>query len=80
MDILWGGQDKHISPEQMHAVVEALRAQGKDFASVEFSVADHGFFCDARASYHARSAAQAWALTLSFLAQHTAARRQEAAS
>jgi len=29
--------------------------------------ADHGFFCDERASYEPRSARQAWALTLEFL-------------
>lgn len=76
----WGGRDKHIGPEQMRAVTDALRAAGKDFANVEFSDADHGFFCDARPSYHARSAAQAWPLTLAFLAQHTSTRRQEAAT
>ena len=76
----WGGRDKHIGPEQMRAVTEALRAEGKDFANVEFSDADHGFFCDARQSYHAKAAAQAWSLTLTFLEQHTADRRREAAS
>ena len=78
--LVWGGLDKHIGPEQMRAVTEALRAAGKDFANVEFSAADHGFFCDARPSYHAKSAAQAWPLTLAFLREHTSARRQEAAS
>ena len=78
--LFWGGRDKHIGPEQMRAVTDALRAEGKDFANVEFSEADHGFFCDARASFHPKSAAQAWPLTLAFLAQHTAAQRQEAAS
>ena len=78
--LFWGGLDKHIGPEQMRAVTEALRAEGKDFASVEFSAADHGFFCDARASYHAKAAAQAWPLTLAFLQAHTSARRQEPAS
>jgi carboxymethylenebutenolidase len=78
--LFWGGRDKHIGPEQMRAVTEALRAEGEDFVNVEFSDADHGFFCDARPSFHPRSAEQAWPLTLTFLAQHTAARRQEAAS
>jgi carboxymethylenebutenolidase len=78
--LFWGGRDKHIGPEQMNAVTEALRAEGKDFTNVEFSDADHGFFCDARPSYRARAAAQAWPLTLAFLAQHTSAQRQTAAS
>jgi carboxymethylenebutenolidase len=35
--------------------------------NVEFSDADHGFFCDARSSYNANAARQAWALVLMFL-------------
>jgi dienelactone hydrolase len=34
---------------------------------VEFSNADHGFFCDERPSFELKSARQAWALTLEFL-------------
>jgi carboxymethylenebutenolidase len=64
---LWGGLDKHITPEHRRAVTEALSAQKKIYVNVEFSRADHGFFCDERASYEPRSARQAWALTLEFL-------------
>jgi carboxymethylenebutenolidase len=78
--LFWGGRDQHIGPEQMRAVTEALRAAGKDFANVEFSEADHGFFCDARPSYHAVAAAQAWPLTLAFLKTHTSVRPKEAAA
>jgi carboxymethylenebutenolidase len=35
--------------------------------NVEFSDADHGFFCDARSSYNPNAARQAWALALAFL-------------
>lgn len=63
----WGGLDKHIPPEQRKAVTDALSAAQKDYVNVEFSVADHGFFCDERDSYEPRSACQAWALTLEFL-------------
>jgi len=65
--LFWGGLDKHIGPEQTHAVTESLRAAGKPFVNVEFSDADHGFFCDARSSYNPSAARQAWALTLTFL-------------
>jgi carboxymethylenebutenolidase len=65
--LFWGGLDKHIGPEQTHAVTESLRAAGKPFVNVEFSGADHGFFCDARSSYNPSAARQAWALTLTFL-------------
>jgi carboxymethylenebutenolidase len=40
----------------------------KTYVNVEFSDADHGFFCDARPSYKETAANQAWELTLKFLA------------
>ena len=65
--LIWGGLDKHISPEQRRAVTEALTAQNKIYVNVEFARADHGFFCDERTAYEPHSARQAWALTLEFL-------------
>jgi carboxymethylenebutenolidase len=35
---------------------------------VRYADAEHGFNCDARASYHAPSAADAWQRTLDFFA------------
>jgi carboxymethylenebutenolidase len=64
---IWGGLDKHITPEHRKAVTDALTAQQKSYVNVEFSRADHGFFCDERAAYEPHSARQAWALTLEFL-------------
>jgi carboxymethylenebutenolidase len=66
----WGGKDKHIPAEQTRALVDALSSAKRSFVNVEFSDADHGFFCAERASYHAPSAAPAWALTQSFLKTH----------
>ena len=65
--LFWGGLDKHIGPEQTQAVTEALRKAGKPSVNVEFSDADHGFFCDARASHNPAAAQQAGALTQAFL-------------
>ena len=67
MMFFWGGLDHHIPDEQRQAVSRGLRDANKVFVDVVFSNADHGFFCDARPSYHAASAAQAWGLTLAFL-------------
>lgn len=67
MLFFWGGRDRHILPEQVQAVSAALRAAGKNFVDVEISNADHGFFCDARASYSPSAAGLAWPLTLAFL-------------
>ena len=78
--MFWGGKDQHIGPEQTQAITGALKSAGKPYVNVEFSEADHGFFCDERASYNPVAAAQAWPLTLAFLKSHiaAAARRAEA--
>ncbi|MGA2212919.1 MAG: dienelactone hydrolase family protein [Bryobacteraceae bacterium] len=68
----WGGLDAHIGLDAVQAVTKALDEAKKDYANVVFSKADHGFFCDARASYNAVAAKQAWALTLEFFNQHLA--------
>jgi carboxymethylenebutenolidase len=70
MLFFWGGRDQHILPEQVRQVEDAARAAAKPYVNVVFSEADHGFFCDQRASYHAPSAAEAWSLTLEFLKAH----------
>ncbi|MHB2021409.1 MAG: dienelactone hydrolase family protein [Candidatus Xenobia bacterium] len=63
----WGGQDKHIPQADINATVDALKAAKKPFVNVEFSTADHGFFCDERPSYDPTAARESWALTLAFL-------------
>ena len=63
----WGGQDKHIPLEQRQEVLTGLEGACKTFANVEFSAADHGFFCDERKAYHPVSAGQSWALFTQFL-------------
>jgi carboxymethylenebutenolidase len=66
----WGGLDAHIGREAVQAVETALMEAKKDYINVVISAADHGFFCDARASFNAVAAKQAWALTLEFFNQH----------
>jgi carboxymethylenebutenolidase len=68
--MFWGGLDRHIPIEQIRSVEDALRSAGKAFVNVFISDADHGFFCDARASYNPKAAREAWALTLEFLRQN----------
>ncbi len=67
MLFFWGGLDKHITPEHRKAVTDALDTHRKTYVNVAFSDADHGFFCDERASYQPRAARQAWSLMLEFL-------------
>jgi carboxymethylenebutenolidase len=65
--LFWGGRDARILPEHYRAVDDALIAADKRYASVVFSQADHGFFCDARPQYDPPGADQSWALTIAFL-------------
>jgi carboxymethylenebutenolidase len=74
----WGGKDGHIGPDAVAAVEGAARTASKPYVNVVFSEADHGFFCDARASYNPSAAAQAWPLTLAFLEGHLAAASRQA--
>jgi carboxymethylenebutenolidase len=67
----WGGKDTHIPPEQTRAIDDALRAADKPYTSVTFGEAGHAFFCDQRAAYQPDAAAEAWALTIAFLARTT---------
>ena len=69
MLLLWGGKDTHVTAEHARAVHDALLRANKSFVDATFSEAGHGFACDVRASYHAPSAALAYALTDAFLAQ-----------
>jgi len=70
MLFFWGGVDAHIPQDQIRAVIDAVRQAKKTFVNVEFSDADHGFFCDARASYNEAAAKQAWDLSLRFLSTY----------
>jgi carboxymethylenebutenolidase len=66
----WGGLDKHIGAEQIRAVVDECKRLGKTYVNVEFSNADHGFFCDVRPSYNPEAATLAWNLTTTYLLLH----------
>ncbi len=70
MLFFWGGLDSHIPQDQVRAVIDAMREAKKTFVNVEFSDADHGFFCDVRASYKETAARQAWDLSVRFLATY----------
>jgi carboxymethylenebutenolidase len=69
--LVWGGLDQGLGLDKTRVVEDALRAANKPHVNITFSYADHGFFCDARAQHNAQASAEAWALTLAFLATHT---------
>jgi carboxymethylenebutenolidase len=71
----WGGKDDHILPEETRALSDAVREAGKAYIEATFSDGGHGFACDARDSYHAPSAREAWALTHAFFEEHLVPRQ-----
>jgi carboxymethylenebutenolidase len=73
MLFFWGGLDTHIPQASAQLVIDGLRAAKKPYVNVEFSEADHGFFCDERGSYNAAASAVAWPMTLAYLETHTRA-------
>jgi carboxymethylenebutenolidase len=76
--LFWGGLDAHIPTDAVQAVTAKLTEEKKDYVNVVFSKADHGFFCDARASYNPVAAKEAWSLTLEFLSLHLAGAAKKA--
>jgi carboxymethylenebutenolidase len=57
---LFGGKDAMIPQDQVSAIRKALADAKKRHEVVVYDAADHGFFCDQRATYHAASAKDAW--------------------
>ena len=68
----FGGQDAMIPVDQVNAIEKALQDAGIDHEVVVYDGADHGFHCDQRATYHERSAADAWKRTLALFAEKLA--------
>jgi carboxymethylenebutenolidase len=70
MLFIWGEMDHHITAEHRSQIAASMREAGKEYVDTVFSYADHGFFCDARKSYHPKAARIAWEATQSFLNAH----------
>lgn len=58
---LFGAKDAHIPMDQVNAIRAELEKQKIRHEVVVYQNADHGFFCDQRASYDKASAEDAWA-------------------
>lgn len=57
---LFGDQDSMIPQDQVDAIRASLERAGTDHEVVVYAGADHGFFCDQRATFNADAAADAW--------------------
>ncbi len=64
--LFWAGRDAHISKEHRRQTADALEAAGKRFTEINVGHAEHGFFCNERASYDAEAAREAWGMITAF--------------
>jgi carboxymethylenebutenolidase len=57
---LFGGKDAMIPSSQVAAIRTALEEHSIRHEIAVYDAADHGFFCDQRATYQEASAQDAW--------------------
>jgi carboxymethylenebutenolidase len=69
---LFGEQDGFIPSDQVDAIQAALTEAGTDHEVVVYPGADHGFFCDQRATYQKEAATDAWERVKSLFAEKLA--------
>ncbi len=67
---LFGAQDGMIPQPQVDAIRSALADAGVRHEVVVYDGANHGFFCDQRATYHEPSARDAWERVKRLFAEH----------
>ena len=68
--LFYGDKDGFISLDEVERVKTRLAELKKNAEVVVYPGADHGFFCNERASYHAESAKDAWSRLLKFFEKH----------
>ena len=67
---LFGDADPGIPSEEVEQLRAELAAAPAETEIVRYPGAEHGFHCDARSSYDAASAVDAWARTLAWMDAH----------
>jgi carboxymethylenebutenolidase len=68
--LFFGDRDAFIPNDEVERIKTTLAGLGKPAEVKVYAGAEHGFFCDERASYNAEAAADAWQRLLKFLGQH----------
>jgi len=69
---LYGDKDQGIPVDQVESLREAAKNADVPTEIVRYADAEHGFHCDARGSYHADSAKDAWRRSLDWFGAHLA--------
>lgn len=67
---LYGDLDEGIPVEGVEQLRQAAAGSGQETELVRYPEAGHGFHCDQRGSYEAKSAQDAWARTLAWFNEH----------
>jgi carboxymethylenebutenolidase len=70
MLLFFGDRDAFIPNDEVERIKKTLADLGKQAEVKVYAGADHGFFCNERASYHAEAAADAWQRLLKFFGHH----------
>ncbi len=71
--LLFGEDDPFIPQTEVEAIRQRLTELGKTGECVVYPGAQHGFFCDERASYHREAAEDAWERIGKFFQPHLVA-------
>ena len=66
----FGERDAFIPLDAVEQLKAELARTGKQAEVIVYPGADHGFFCDERASYQAEAAGDAWERLKRFFATH----------
>ena len=67
LHLFFGEKDPYIPLEQVDQIDARLRELGRDYTIKVYPDADHGFFCDERASYQRAAATDSWEELKKFL-------------
>jgi carboxymethylenebutenolidase len=73
LQLFFGDRDAFIPQDQVKAIDAKLRELKKSYKLENYAGADHGFFCNERASYNEKAASDAWTKLRAFFKQHLAA-------
>ncbi len=68
--LFFGGADPFIPSERIRQIEARFAELGKRYRIKVYPGADHGFFCDERASYNQAAAQDSWRELTAFLAEH----------
>ena len=70
LQLFFGEKDAYIPLDEVERIDARLKQLGAAYELKVYEGADHGFFCEERASYHAAAAGDSWEKLKAFFAAH----------